>query len=260
MKKFITIVLTAILFVAAVVLGVNSVYRVSEVALEINYVSEEAKLEAELLEERLSAVYGKRSIFEVKANDSESVFAEFSYFRLTDFKKEYPNKIVVEATEDDEVFAVASEVADEYYILALDGTILSIRENALNRSDNAPNILIDGVHISGEKGEICTSEEIVKLLPFLQELSTCMDGLRANITKIEYVIYGGNVEQYNFSMREGVTLMLQKADEMAKEKANKVAEKYASLEDKELLSGYLYATNSDEKATVVYSPTEITLN
>ena len=87
-----------------------------------------------------------------------------------------------------------------------------------------------------------------------------MDGLRANITKIEYVIYGGNVEQYNFSMREGVTLMLQKADEMAKEKANKVAEKYASLEDKELLSGYLYATNSDEKATVVYSPTEITLN
>lgn len=260
MKKIITIVLTAILFLSAVVLGVNSVYRVSEVALEINYVSEEAKEEAELLEERLYTVYEKRSIFEATSEDSESVFAEFPYFRLTDFKKEYPNKIIVEATEDAEVFAVASAEADEYYILGLDGTILSIRENALNRSDNAPNVLIEGVNISGRKGEICTSEEIVKLLPFLKEFSARMDGLRANITKIEYKIYGGNVEQYNFSMREGVTLMLQKADEMPQEKANKVAEKYASLEEKELLSGYLYATNNEEKATVLYSPTEITLN
>ena len=36
MKKNITIILTAILFFSAVFLGVNSVYRVSEVALEIN--------------------------------------------------------------------------------------------------------------------------------------------------------------------------------------------------------------------------------
>ena len=260
MKKIITIVLTAMLFISAVALGVNSVYRVSEVALEVNFVSEEAKQEAEELEARLQTVYEKRSIFEVSLEDSESVFAQFAYFRLTDFKKEFPNKIVVEATEDAEFFAVAKQATDEYYILGLDGTILSVRESASNRSDGAPNILIEGIEISGEQGKICTSEKMRKLLPFLKELSARMDGLRANITKIEYTVYGGNVEQYNFKMREGVTLMLQKADEFVEEKASKVAEKYASLEDRELLGGYLYATNSAEKATVVYYPTEIPLN
>ena len=259
MKKFITIILTAILFISAVTLGVNTVYRVSEVGLEINFVSEEAKQEAEELQARLHTVYEKRSIFETAKEDAESVFAEFPYFRLTNFKKEYPNKIVVEATEDAEVFAV-SNVAGEYFILALDGTILSVRESSLNRSDGAPNILIEGIEIAGEKGEVCTNEKLTKLVPFLKALSKNLDGLRANITKIEYTVYGGNIEQYNFSMREGVTLMLQKADEFVEEKANKVAEKYASLEDRELLGGYLYATNSAEKATVVYYPTESPLN
>ena len=232
MKKIITIVLTAILFISAVALGVNSVYRVSEVALEINFVSEEAKQEAEELEARLSAVYDKRSIFESKKEDSENVFAEFPYFRLTGFKKEYPNKIVVEATEDAEVFAVANGLGG-YFILALDGTILSVRESSLNRSDGAPNILIEGVEISGEKGMVCASEKMVKLLPFVKALSSRLNGLRANVTKIEYTVYGGNVEQYNFSMREGVTLMLQKADEFVEEKASKVVEKYTTLEDRE---------------------------
>ena len=259
MKKIITIVLTAILFISAVTLGVNSVYRVSEVALEINFVSEEAKEEAEALQARLSTVYDKRSIFESKKEDSASAFAEFPYFRLTEFKKEYPNKIVIEATEDAEVFAV-SNASGGYFILGLDGTILSVRDSSLNRSDGSPNILIEGVEISGEKGTVCANEKITKLLPFLKELSACLNGLRANVTKIEYTVYGGNVEQYNFSMREGVMLMLQKADEFVNEKANKVAEKYTSLDDRELLGGYLYATNSAEKATVVYYPTEIPLS
>lgn len=258
MKKIITIVLTAILFVSAVTLGINSVYRISEVALEINYVSEDAKQEAEDLQARLSSVYDKRNIFTASEEDSENVFAEFPYFRLTEFRKEYPNKLVVEATEDSEVFAVANNTGG-YCILSLDGTILSIRENSLNRSDGAPNILIEGVEVDGEKGAICSSEKITKLLPFLKELSACMDGLRANIIKIECALYGGNVEQYNFTMREGVRLMLQKADECVKEKASKVAEKYASLSDRELLGGYIYATNSAEKATVVYQANEIPL-
>ena len=108
MKKIITIVLTAVLFLSAVVLGINSVYRVTEVALEINFVSEDAKTEAEELKARLLETYDKRSVFEVKQEESDSIFAEFPYFRLTAFKKEFPNRIVVEATEDAEVFAVSA--------------------------------------------------------------------------------------------------------------------------------------------------------
>ena len=259
MKKIITIVLTAVLFISAVVLGVNSVYRVTEVALEINFVSEDAKAEAEELKSRLLEVYDKRSVFEVAKEDSEEVFAQFPYFRLTAFEKEFPNRLVVEATEDAEVFAVSAGAGKGYYILGLDGTILSIRETTLNRSDNAENILIEGVEISGEKGSVCVGEKFTKLLPFLKELSNGLNGLRSNVKKIEYRVYGGNVEQYDFTMWEGVTLSVQKVGEFVKEKANLVIQKYLALNDQELLGGYLYATNSQGKATVVYYPTEIPL-
>lgn len=257
MKRIITVVLTAVLFVAAVVLGVNSVYRVTEVGLDINFVSEEAKAEAEELKARLLETYDKRSVFDVAQEDSDAVFAEFSYFRLTAFEKQFPNKIKIEATEDAEVFAVAS--GESYYILGLDGTILSIRENSLNRSDGKPNVLIEGLEVSGENGKVCEGEKFTKLLPFLQQFSSCLNGLRSNVVKIEYRVYGGNVEQYDFTMREGVKLMLQKAEEFVEEKANLAAQKYLGLKDVELLSGYLYATNSEEKAAVVYYPTEIPL-
>ena len=259
MKKIITIVLTAVLFISAVVLGVNSVYRVSEVALEINYVSEDAKAEAEELKARLLETYNKRSVFDVKQEESEEVFAQFPYFRLTAFKKEFPNRIVVEATEDAEVFAVSAGEGKGYYILGLDGTILSIRETTMNRSDKAENILITGVEISGEKGSVCVGEKFTKLLPFLKELSNGLNGLRSNVKTIEYRIYGGNIEQYNFTMWEGVTLSVQRVGEFVKEKASMVTKKYLALSDQELLGGYLYATNSQEKATVVYYPTEIPL-
>lgn len=255
MKKVITIILTVALFIAAAALGIDSVYRVGEVALEINYVSEEAKTEAEALEKELSELYGKQSIFRVKKEDAESVFARFPYFRLTDFKKEYPDKLVVEATEDAEVFAVKS--GEKYYVLALDGTILSVRNSPQNRSDGKDNVLIEGVEISGERGELCQGEKINRALPFLKELSARLDGLRSNLVKVEYELKGGSIEQYNLVTREGVKIQVQKIQEMTSEKAEKVAKTYLGLEDSERLTGYIYATNGAEKATVAYYPTEI---
>ncbi len=255
MKKIITIILTAILFVAAAALGIDSVYRVDEVALEINYVSEDAKSEAAALKKELTELYKKQSVFRVNEEDSKEIFARFPYFRLTDFKKEYPDKLIVEATEDAEVFAVKQ--GEEYYILSLDGTILSVRNSPQNRSDGKDNVLIEGMEIAGDKGTVCQGEKFLKALPFLKELSIRFDGLRSNLVKVGYELKGGAIEQFNVKTREGVEIRVQKIEEFTQEKAEKVAQAYLGLQDVERLTGYIYATNGTDKVTVAYYPSEI---
>lgn len=250
MKKTITILLTALLFCAFSALGVDSVFRVDEVALEINAVSEEAQVEATSLKEELLSVYKRNSIFSAKASDAEEVFADFPYFRLTDFSKAYPNKLVVEVTEDAEVFALQSE--DEYFILGLDGTILSKRANPNNRSDGQENVLLEGLIAIGEKGNICQDGNLQKALPLLNVLSNRFNGLRSNLTKIVYT-KSGSIEIYTFYMREGLKIDVSRMDEFTVEKGEAIADKYLSMSDAERLSGWLVVTTNASNKVVIES-------
>jgi len=252
MKKVITILLTVVLFAVAVILGCDSVFRVSEIKLEVYPVSEEAQLEAEELKEKLESVYVNKSAFSAKGEDASEVFAQFPYFRLTGFEKEYPNKLVVKVTEDAEVFAVQS--GEQYYVLGIDGTILSVRESSLNRSDGKNNVLVTGFEISGEKGEKFQGERLALVFPLMQELSSRLGGLRSNLTEVSFSIQGGSIEEYCLQTTEGVRILVRKVDEFTKEKGQMIAETYSNLPDADRLTGVIFATNNESKATVVYSP------
>ena len=257
MKKVLTILLTVALFLTATALGVNSVYRVESLDLKIQYVSEDAKTEAESLRNELLALYEKESMFSVKQETAGAVLANYPYFRMNSFKTEYPNKLVIEVIEDAEVFSVKN--GDNYYILSLDGTVLSIRENPENRSDKKENVVLENMEISGEKGQFCVGEKINEILPLLKELSVRFNGLRSNLVSVEFQILGGSIEQYNLITREGVVIRVRQASELVVEKAEKIATVYASLEDEERLKGSIYVTNGNGTATVLYYPTEIPL-
>jgi hypothetical protein len=251
MKKVITILLTVVLFAVAVILGCDSVFRVSELKLAVYPVSEEAQLEAEELKEKLENVYVNKSVFSAKGEDASEVFSQFPYFRLTGFEKEYPNKLVIKVTEDAEVFAVQS--GEQYYVLGIDGTILSVRGSSLNRSDGKNNVLVTGFEISGEKGEKFQGERLALVLPLLQELSSRLGGLRSNLTEVSFSIQGGSIEEYCLQTTEGVRILVRKVDEFTKEKGQMIAETYSNLSDADRLTGVIFATNNESKATVVYS-------
>lgn len=257
MKKTITIILTALLFCAFSALGIDSVFRVEDVALEINVVSEDAKTEAQSLKRELLSIYEKNSIFSVDEKGAEEVLADFPYFRLTNFSKDYPNKLVVEVTEDAEVFAIQSQ--DEYYILGLDGTVLSKRTDPNNRSDGRENVFIEGVTVLAEKGEVCKTESIMKALPFLKTLSNRFNGLRSNIVKIVYEKIGSN-EQYTLYMREGLKIYVMRMDEFTTEKGDAIADAYLSMSDPARLSGSLFVTNTSEKVTIQALPNDLPEN
>ena len=139
-KKIITIVLTVIVFFTAAFLGVSAVYRVEEVTLVVKNVSSPALEEAAALRTVLEEAYLKKST--IKADDAaaKSAFENFAYFRLTGFEKDYPGRLVITATEDAEVYAVAN--GGNYVIYSGDGTKLSVRDSVKNRADGTDNLLV----------------------------------------------------------------------------------------------------------------------
>ena len=81
-KTFLTVLLTALIFISATVLALTTVYRVSAVTLEISAISEEAKTEAATLEKEIASKYKGKNIFSVssfnigrKRSEKRSVFS-----------------------------------------------------------------------------------------------------------------------------------------------------------------------------------------
>lgn len=253
-RNVIAIILTAIIFIAAAVLGVTSVYRVSAVTLDVSVISEAAKTEADELQKKLLERFDRESIFSVGEKAVEEEFAAFPYFRMTSFKKAYPNRLIVGAAEDAEVFAV--EKADGYYILAADGTILGEREDCSNRSDGADNVLLSGISASGVRGEALGGDgSIPYLLRFCSTVSLLLDGLRSNIQSIEVVRPTSSEKDINFCLRlrEGVVAYIYNPYNLTEKKASAFVSLYLSLKDEEKLGGRIAVTDDGKNPDEVLS-------
>ncbi len=254
-KKFLVILLTVLVFLSGAMLGFATVYRVDEVLVDALTISEEAETEAEELKARLLAAYEKQSIFSAEAAPAEVIVEDFPYFRIQKFEKAYPNRIVVQVTEDAEVYAIANE-AGGYYILGVDGTVLGIRDEYYNRSDEtgmSNNLLVTGVTVSGEKGQKITGDESVSyLLAFCQKADALLNGIRRNISAIELKRGGSSEETVTLKLStfEGVTIYINNPSEQTERKAEIAINKYLGagndgLSDLERTCGMLLVTVSE---------------
>ena len=259
-KKIIVIILTVVIFLSACVLGISTVYRVKDVAVNVTTVSEAAKNEAEQLKNRLKEEYEKQSTFFVDTETAEEVLKEFPYFRLTEIEKVFPNRLIFHLTEDEEVYAVATE--DGYYILNGEGTILSVRQDYNNRGElsaNAKNVLITGVTPAGEKGTVVSGDESFSyLLPFCTHVSTLLNGIRRNVISIEVIKGGSSSSTVTLSlmMAEGVKIYIKTPSENTVEKANKAMETYFLLSDENRTRGMIAVYENDGNVATRYSVTD----
>ena len=257
-KKVLVIIMTVLVFLSAVLLGVSSVYRIDEVFVYANTVSEDAKAEAEELRERLLSVYQKQSTLFADGAEAQAVVAEFPYFRLTAVEKGYPNRLIVRVSEDEEVFAVAcDETAQSYYILGLNGVILGIRDNYNNRSDetgNAKNLLIQGVYATGEKGQMIAGDErLACTLAFCQKVSNLLNGIRRNIVS---VTVSGASSQQTVTLKlvtyEGVNIYIRNPSLATEQKAEIAVNAYLSMSDADRTKGMLTVFDGDEGIQTAY--------
>lgn len=244
-KTFVTILLTAVILIAAATLGVTTVYRVSAVTLEVSVVSEEAKAEAESLEARLSARYKKQNIFTVKSGAAKEEFADYPYFRLTGFKRSYPNRLIVTATEDAEVYAAEKPDSSGYYILGADGTLLCERTTPENRTDKKNNVILKGVFVSGELGSVPEDKDFTAALAFCCSIDGLFGGIRSNVVSVSLRAPASSSEYsvLQIDMREGVKVNVYNPSGESGKKAAAFCEFYCGLSAAERLSGRIDVTD-----------------
>ncbi len=254
-KRVVTVILTVLIVLSAAVLGVANVFRVDSVIVNAPMVSDAAKAEAEALQKELNETYQGANTLFANAQTAEEVFAKYPYFRLTGFSKEFPNVLVIEATEDAEVYAVEAG-AEGYYILSESGTVLGVRSTPTNRADGAENILVTGVGISGALGEKAVGEDgLQEILALTKRMSELLGGVRSNLVSVETVRHG-SVTQLTLRMREGVTVYVIKPESFTLQKAELLTEKYLSLSDSQRLTGSIVVTDDKAQPLVSYYQSE----
>lgn len=260
-KNLLIIILTALVFLAAAVLGVATVYRVDEVTVYAPVVSDEAKTEAATLKERLLEAYDKQSTLFADQAEADAVAKDFPYLRIVSFKKEYPNRLVFEVREDAEVYAAPVPGKDgSYYILNADGVVLGERDDPTNRSTGGRNVILKGTEsapltVTGEKGKPLAGDDILPtLFSFAKAVNEKLDGIRRNVISIEVVRPASAAEQTLFKLAtaEGVVLYVRNPAAKTAEKAARLVEEYAALGDKEKTAGVLLLYDNGEELGVYY--------
>ena len=264
-KNVVIILLTVVLFLSVSVLGVATVYRVSDVTVNAPVVSDEAKTEAQALQARLLQAYDKQSTFFVDDTLAQEIVADFPYFRITSFQRAYPNRLVVEITEDAEVYGVRFD--DGYYILNASGTVLGIREDYNNRTDGESNILIFStptLPLVAQKGQPLTGDSSIDALfavcARMNELFVAQPtisstrGIRGNVISIEIIkpVVAESEITYKFSMSEGVCIYIRNPLSRTLEKAEKAVNAYLNLNDRQKLTGMIAVFDDETQIKDVY--------
>lgn len=261
-KSVLVILLTVLVFLSACALGVSTVYRVGEVTVQAETLSAEAETEAVQLKEKLQQAYAKDSIFSIDEEKAETVLAEFPYFRITAIEKVYPNRLIFNVSEDEEVYAVATQAGDGYYILNGEGTILSIREDYTNRKETveeAKNLLLAGLTVTGEKGQkLVGDENLAYVFSFVQRANESLGGIRRNFVSVELVKGGSSLSTYILKIKtvEGVVIYVRDPSSKTVEKAEKAVTEYLALPDGAHAKGMLAVYEQDGNVATRYSPTD----
>ncbi len=248
-KRTLTILLTALLFLSAAVLGVTSVFRVDSVSVQVTAISAEGERYADELQGKLSTLYKHDSTFFTKESKAKKLLAEYPYLQLSEFKKSYPSKLFFVFVEDEEGYAVAKGDGG-YYILGKSGGVLD--ERAELSDGNLQNVLVKGVFPTGVKnGKLTGDGTLESLLALCQAFDKALGEIRENIRSIEET----QIERekaYLLHTREGVELRVYNPTELVEKKAKAVVEKYLSLTDEQRSSGYIEVRDGGEEVFALY--------
>ena len=153
-KKLWTILLTIFVFLSGVMLGVSTVYRVDTVTVNVHYVTDAAKSDGEALQARLEEAYQGVSTIFAKQKKAEGILEDYSHFRITGFEKAYPKRLVIEVTENVEVYAIENTASGQCYILNADGVFLGERNNPVNGLNGEENVVLKGLNVTVVDGQM----------------------------------------------------------------------------------------------------------
>ncbi len=258
MKKFLTVFLTIMILLSITFVGVATVYRVDNVTVQAQLLSQDAKDEAEALKTRLQKAYETSSIFFVNNKKANAIIKEYPCFRLTDFIVKYPNLITVCVTEDEEVYATpVPNEAGKYYVFNANGILLGKRDTLINRiPSNGKNVLLtlSKKESNSSNASVYNEACFTYAIQMCKSISQHLGGIRNNVQSVEIRIDSSddNGVRMVFSMKEGVEIYIQRPMRLTERKAEQAIEKYLSLDVAQRMQGEIWVTDNNEVVRIEY--------
>ena len=246
-KKLWTILLTMFVFLSGTALGLSTVYRVQDVTVNVSYVTDEAREEGETLQKLLQYAYKGNLTFFAKREIADEVMKEYPYFRITGFEKAYPKRLVIDVTENAEVYAIENASGEEYYVLSADGVVLDVRDTHINPLNGEVNVKLKGLNVHLEKGAVPTGDDcFAAMLALCQQFSENLNGIRSNVDSVEVIRRSPEVV-LAITMREGVKIYISTPNALTKEKTEAAIASYFNLTAEQKTTGrILLFENSGE--------------
>lgn len=237
-KRLVSIILSAVILVALIVMGIYFIFMINTVSVYYNVLSDMGLQYSVEIQEELESLYKGKNILFISEDEAAAVFDKYPYVSEVSIRKVYPNKIAVYAEENAERFAVANS-SGGYDMLDKNGLLLSSREKNENYADSYRNILLEGF---GEYSEaLYKSEQFAAVKVMCEYMHETFGGIRANLSEIKYAAPTSNPANayFQLTMTEGVIIRIFNPLNMTEEKCVSAVERYLSLSPEDRLYGLI---------------------
>lgn len=240
-KKALFMTAVALILLGAVVAAaLNAVFTVTDILVNYEPVSREGIEDSYSVQQMLDEKFIGKSTTFLDLEDVKASLADYPSFVVKDVKKEFPRTILVTLAERREAFAY--RLADgRYAVLDEEGRYLYEKDENQNRR-TGENILLENFDFTFSEDEKLPTDGYLKAaIDFAGVFIDRLEDARANVVslllrKTDNEIAGAYL--LRVKMREGLIVDVFAPENFAREKAEKVLEKYLSLTDEQRLYGF----------------------
>ncbi len=232
----VTALVLAIIFCAAIIIGLGVIYSVKNVNVEfIDYTGEHAEDFART-KENLNKLKGSGMLF-LSEGDAVENLSDKSSLAVASFERIYPCTVNIVIKERIECFV--SRADGVVYVYDEDGAFMRhemTEGEYLNPADNSPDI-----EVRGENTDMLTVDEYKNVGSLLKSFKASFGALRK---LVDGVIVYSSLSSANVVLRSGVSIVVSDWEQGQAEKMQAVYDCYKSLSDGQ-------KTDKDGKITVV---------
>ena len=245
----ITALVLAIIFCAAIVIGLGVIYSVQNVNVEFRDYTGKYGAEFEKTKENLSRLKGT-GIFFISDKDLTDRLSDSTVLAVESYERVYPCSVNVKIKERVECFTVQAS-ADVASVYDDDGVFMyTARTDGgeyLNPSDNSPNITV------GTAGDgYLTAQDYKCVAALCKEIKSSFKALRKIVDSVTVYV---SLNTANVKFKSGVSIVVSDWQVNVKNKIERVCAVYETLSDKQRTCGMITVADgpTDTQPTARYS-------
>lgn len=251
-KRKIVVILSVAIFLFVFLLGGNTAFSVNRVDVDFALATDYNYAQAQSAREDVDRECIGKNILFLSENTAKEALEKYPYFALRSFEKKYPNVLRVEIEEKVEVFAFFD--GKTYTMTDDEGKVYRTVSSNENVADGGENFLFQG--LTAQNGSFSGDEYYAAALLCGQIANRMTGGIRTcflSLTVEKPTKFDSQTHKFVLRSKEGVELHIFNPNVLTKEKIERAAEKYLSLDDAQKIKGQIIAADdpSDPNGVIV---------